>query len=107
MLAATHVSRADSRLVTSLSIAGQAPTLQNCGPQTPANGNGPTNTVFAKGDQLNDSSAVAGVSTAANGDVLTFAMIANEPLIIRTGSCNSLRQLTLNAIGRYNYGPSS
>ena len=98
---------ADSRFADSLSIAGRTPTLQNCGPQTPANGNGPTNEVFAKGGQLNNSSAVAGVSTAANGDVLTFAMIANEPLIIRIGSCNSLRQLTLNAIGRYTYGPAS
>ncbi|WP_419837631.1 D-alanyl-D-alanine carboxypeptidase/D-alanyl-D-alanine-endopeptidase [Candidatus Poriferisodalis sp.] len=97
---------ADSRFVDSLSIAGRTPTLQSCGPQTPANGNGPTNTVFAKGGQLNDSSAIAGVSTAANGDVLTFAMIANEPLIIRIGSCNSLRQRTLNAIGRYTYGPT-
>ena len=99
------VAGADSRFADSLSIAGRTPTLQSCGPQTPANGNGSTNTVFAKGGQLNDSSAIAGVSTAANGDVLTFAMIANEPLIIRIGSCNSLRQLTLNAIGRYNYGP--
>ena len=98
---------ADSRFADSLSIAGRTPTLQSCGPQTPANGNGSTNTVFAKGGQLNDSSAIAGVSTAANGDVLTFAMIANEPLIIRIGSCNSLRQRTLNAIGRYAYGPSS
>ena len=99
------VAGADSRFADSLSIAGRTPTLQSCGPQTPANGNGSTNTVFAKGGQLNDSSAIAGVSTTANGDVLTFAMIANEPLIIRIGSCNSLRQLTLNAIGRYNYGP--
>ncbi len=98
---------ADSRFATSLSIAGRTPTLTSCGPQTPANRNGSTNTVFAKGGQLNDSSAIAGVSTAANGDVLTFAMIANEPLIIRIGSCNSLRQRTLNAIGRYTYGPAS
>ena len=96
----------DSRFATSLSIAGRTPTLQSCGPRSPGNGQGPANTVFAKGGQLNDSSAIAGVSTAANGDVLTFAMIANEPLIIRTGSCNTLRQLTLDAIGRYTYGPS-
>ena len=97
----------DSRFATSMSIAGRTPTLQSCGPRPPGNGQGPANTVFAKGGQLNDSSAVAGVSTAPNGDVLTFAMIANEPLIIRIGSCNSLRQLTLDAIGRYTYGPSS
>ena len=97
----------DSRFVGSLSIAGRTPTLQSCGPRPPGNGQGPANTVFAKGGQLNDSSAIAGVSTAANGDVLTFAMIANEPLIIRIGSCNTLRQLTLDAIGRYTYGPSS
>lgn len=97
----------DSRLVTSLSIAGRTPTLQSCGPRSPGNGHDPANTVFAKGGQLNDSSAIAGVSTAANGDVLTFAMIANEPLIIRTGSCNTLRQLTLDAIGRYTYAPAS
>ncbi len=96
----------DSRFVGSLSIAGRTPTLQSCGPRSPGNGQGPANTVFAKGGQLNDSSAIAGVSTAANGDVLTFAMIANEPLIIRTGSCNTLRRLTLDAIGRYTYGPS-
>lgn len=95
----------DSRLVGSLSIAGRTPTLQRCGPR-PASGGGSTNTVFAKGGQLNDSSAIAGVSTAPNGDVLTFAMIANEPLIIRIGSCNALRQLTLDAIGRYSYGPA-
>lgn len=97
----------DSRFATSMSIAGRTPTLQSCGPRPPGNGQGPANTVFAKGGQLNDSSAVAGVSTAPNGDVLTFAMIANEPLIIRIGSCNSLRQLTLDAIGRYTYGPAS
>ena len=97
----------DSRFATSLSIAGRTPTLQSCGPRSPGNGQGPANTVFAKGGQLNDSSAIAGVSTAANGDVLTFAMIANEPLIIRTGSCNTLRQLTLDAIGRYTYAPAS
>ncbi|WP_419909738.1 D-alanyl-D-alanine carboxypeptidase/D-alanyl-D-alanine-endopeptidase [Candidatus Poriferisodalis sp.] len=97
----------DSRFVGSLSIAGRTPTLQSCGPRPPGNGQGPANTVFAKGGQLNDSSAIAGVSTAANGDVLTFAMIANEPLIIRIGSCNTLRQLTLDAIGRYTYGPAS
>ena len=97
----------DSRFATSLSIAGRTPTLQSCGPRSPGNGQGPANTVFAKGGQLNDSSAIAGVSTAANGDVLTFAMIANEPLIIRIGSCNTLRQLTLDAIGRYTYAPAS
>ena len=98
---------ADSRFADSLSIAGRTPTLQTCGPRVPTSGQGTANTIFAKGGQLNDSSAIAGVSTAANGDVLTFAMIANEPLIIRIGSCNSLRQRTLNAIGRYAYGPSS
>ncbi|WP_420445368.1 D-alanyl-D-alanine carboxypeptidase [Candidatus Poriferisodalis sp.] len=97
---------ADSRLVDSMSIAGRTPTLQTCGPRPLANGQGSTNTIFAKGGQLNDSSAIAGVSTADNGDVLTFAMIANEPLIIQTGSCNTLRQLTLDAIGRYTYGPA-
>ena len=95
---------ADSRLVASLSIAGRTPTLQSCGPRPAAPG-GPTNTVYAKGGQLNDSSSVAGVATAPNGDVLTFAMIANEPLIIRLGSCNALRQLTFDAVGRYTYGP--
>ena len=97
----------DSRFVSSLSIAGRTPTLQSCGPRSAGNGQGAANTVFAKGGQLNDSSAIAGVSTAPNGDVLTFAMIANEPLIIRIGSCNSLRQRTLDAIGRYTYGPAS
>ena len=96
---------ADSRFVESMSIAGRTPTLLTCGPR-PASASGSTNTVYAKGGQLNDSSSIAGVSTAPNGDVLTFAMIANEPLIIRLGSCNSLRQRTLDAIGRYTYGPS-
>ena len=96
---------ADSRFAASLSIAGRTPTLQSCGPR-PASGGGATNTVYAKGGQLNDSSSIAGVSTTANSDVLTFAMIANEPLIIRLGSCNALRQLTLDAVGRYTYGPA-
>lgn len=96
---------ADSRFAASLSIAGRTPTLQSCGPRPAAPG-GSVNTVYAKGGQLNDSSSIAGVSTAPNGDVLTFAMIANEPLIIRLGSCNALRQLTLDAVGRYTYGPA-
>lgn len=96
---------ADSRFATSLSIAGRTPTLQSCGPRPAAPG-GSANAVYAKGGQLNDSSSIAGLSTAPNGDVLTFAMIANEPLIIRLGSCNALRQLTLNAVGRYTYGPA-
>lgn len=95
----------DSRFAASLSIAGRTPTLLSCGPR-PAAGGGSANTVYAKSGQLNDSSSIAGVSTAPNGDVLTFAMIANEPLIIRLGGCNALRQLTLDAIGRYTYGPS-
>ena len=96
---------ADSRLAQSLSIAGRTPTLRSCGPQPPEGGS--VNTVYAKGGQLNDSSAIAGVSTAPNGDVLTFAMIANADRIIGLGSCNGLRRLTLNAIGRYTYGPAS
>ena len=98
---------AGSRFVASLSIAGRTPTLRSCGPQAPADGQSPTNTVRAKGGQLNDSTALAGVSTAPNGDVLTFAQIANAPLIIQIGSCNILRQRTLNAIAHYTYGPTS
>ena len=97
---------AGSRYVASLSIAGRTPTLRSCGPQPPTDGQGSANTVHAKGGQLNDSTALAGVSTAPNGDVLTFAQIANAPLIIGIGSCNTLRQRTLNAIAHYTYGPS-
>ncbi|WP_419842747.1 D-alanyl-D-alanine carboxypeptidase [Candidatus Poriferisodalis sp.] len=94
-----------SRFVTSMSIAGQTLTLRTCGPR-PTRGRSAANTVYAKSGQLNDSTALAGVSTATNGDVLTFAMIANAPQIIRLGSCNTLRQRTLDAVGRFDYGPS-
>ena len=100
-----QLAGSDSRFVASLSIAGKTPTLKTCRPR-PSSGGGSTNLVYAKTGQLNDSSAIAGVSTASNGDVLTFAMIANSPMIIHIGSCNTLRQSTLNAIARFTYGPS-
>ncbi|MCY4175790.1 MAG: D-alanyl-D-alanine carboxypeptidase [Acidimicrobiaceae bacterium] len=101
----------DSVLVRSLAVAGKTGTLRNCGPAPAVAAEGdaaaaPRNTVAAKTGALNDSDALAGVAAAPNGDVVAFAMIASEPLIIRRGSCNPQRRALITAAADYTYGPA-
>ena len=63
--------------------------------------------VRAKTGTLNDVSALAGVTVADNGDVLTFAMIANgENISASLGFCNVLQRMLMAAAVGYPYGPS-
>ena len=94
----------ESPLVQALAIAGETGTLRNCGPRT-AEG-AAANIVRAKTGVLNDTDALAGVSVAPNGDVVTFAMIARGHLLILNGTCNSLRRALIDAAAGYTYGPS-
>ena len=95
-----------SPLVEGLSVAGERGTLRNCVPVPSPPGRRELNTVKAKTGQLNDVTALAGMTVAANGETLTFAMIANKPLIILLGACNRLRRTVMNAAANYTYGPA-
>lgn len=97
-------SAVDSPLVQALAVAGSTGTLRNCGP-APAAGSEDRNTVLAKSGALNDTDALAGVAAAPNGDVVAFAMIASEHLIILRGSCNPQRRALITAAADYTYGP--
>ncbi len=95
---------ANSVLMQALAMAGETGTLRNCGP-LPATDSQSRNTVRAKTGSLNDTDALAGAVLAPNGDLVTFAMIASEHLIILRGSCNQQRRALLTAAANYNYGP--
>ena len=106
----------DSPLVRGLAVVGESGTLRDCDaglePAT-ADGTGSdgqdslSRTVWAKTGTLNDVSALAGVTVARNGDVLTFALIANREGIINLGLCNSLQRSLIAAAAGHPYGPSS
>ena len=95
-----------SPLMEGLSVPGESGTLRNCVPVPSPAGQEKVNIVRAKTGTLNDVTAVAGTTVAANGETLTFAMIANKPGIILLGSCNRLRRTVLNAAANYTYGPA-
>lgn len=95
-----------SPLVEGLSVAGEVGTLRTCAPVRLRGGDDQLNTVRAKTGTLNDVTALAGTTVAANGETITFAMIVNKPLIILLGSCNRLRRTLLNAAANYTYGPA-
>lgn len=107
----------DSPLVTGLAVVGESGTLRDCdaGLAAAAGADSATGapdslyrTVWAKTGTLNDVSALAGVTVARNGDVLTFALIANrEGLIFDLGSCNDLQRSLIAAAAGHPYGPSS
>ncbi len=94
-----------SPLVQGLAVAGETGTLRTCGARARPGSAAALNQVLAKSGTLNDVDALAGVSVAANGDVVTFAMISNEPLAILNGACNSLRRSLIDAAANYTYGP--
>ena len=113
----------DSPLVAGLAVVGESGTLRECEaePQpsgetaTPATtdagtvgGEAADGPVWAKSGTLNDVSAIAGVTVARNGDVLTFALISNrEGLIFDLGFCNDLQRGLISAAAGHPYGPSS
>ena len=113
----------DSPLVRGLAVVGESGTLRDCDadPQSSAEavagtaeeagtlaGGVATSPVWAKSGTLNDVSALAGVTVARNGDVLTFALISNrEGLIFDLGFCNDLQRALIAAAAGHPYGPSS
>ena len=94
-----------SPLVAGLAVAGVSGTLKTCGPATWPPIAGSPNAVFAKTGTAHLSNALAGVAQAANGETVTFAMIANRPKINQLDKCNPLRMSLINAAARYTYGP--
>ena len=90
-----------SPLIEGLAMTGERGTLRFCQPAVA--GQNEHNAIRAKTGTLNQSTALAGVTVGANGEVLVFAMIANRPHIIGLGSCNSIRREVMNAVARYTY----
>ena len=90
-----------SPLVEGLSVVGERGTVRSCLPQVV--GQDQHNAIRAKTGTLFQSTALAGTTVAADGEILTFAMMANSPGIIGLGSCNSIRRGVLNAAARYTY----
>ncbi len=97
---------AHSALYAGLGVAGKTGTLRGCTPQAPPAGQGPPNTVMVKSGSLNDSRGLAGATLTASGELVTFAMIANEPLIIARPFCPTLQRQLLTAAAQYTYGPT-
>ena len=90
-----------SPLVEGLSVVGERGTLKRCRPAVA--GQDQHNAIRAKTGTLGQSTALAGITVAASGEVLTFAMMANRRYIIGLGSCNSIRRGVMNAVARYAY----
>lgn len=114
-----------SPLVEGLAVVGESGTLRDCeagaadaaaspaGASEPEIGLGDLGSVanvrvWAKTGTLNDASALAGVTVARNGDVLTFALISNrQDLIFNLGTCNVLQRGLIAVAEGHPYGPSS
>jgi len=95
-----------SPLVEGLAVAGKTGSLRNCSPVRATRGQDQLLTVKGKTGTLDHVTALAGTAVAANGEMITFAMIVNKPLAILLGSCNRLRRTLLNAAANYTYGPA-
>ena len=108
----------DSPLVRGMAVVGENGALLDCriDPVPPAGavdggsgdgGNGALR-VWAQIGTLDDVSALAGVTVADNGDVITFAMISNgEGLASDSGFCNDLQRGLMVAAADHPYGPSA
>ena len=98
----------DSPLVTGLAVVGETGTVKNCLP-----GRTDVNDISAKTGTLNDVTAFSGVRVADNGDVLTFAMLANgEGVGITLQTCdlgeeiqNEIQLALIDAVAGHPYGP--
>ena len=96
-----------SPLVEGLSAAGESGSLAACPAVAAQSGEGGLNEVRAKTGVHVSSTALAGLAVAANGQTVTFAMIANGPDVLRLGYCNRLWRGLLNAAAGYTYGPAA
>ncbi|MFQ5557965.1 MAG: D-alanyl-D-alanine carboxypeptidase/D-alanyl-D-alanine-endopeptidase [Acidimicrobiales bacterium] len=94
----------DSTLVRSMAVVGESGTLRVCMDGDPTVDNGD---VFGKTGTLNDVTALAGLTVADNGDILTFAVIANGVGVgTDLGSCNQIQTTIIDAVAGHPYGPS-
>ena len=96
-----------SPLVEGLSVAGESGSLSACPAVAARAGAGGLNEVRAKTGVHVRSTALAGLAVAANGQTVTFAMIANGPDLLRLGYCNRLWRALLDAAAGYTYGPAA
>ena len=90
-----------SPLAEGFAVVGERGTLRLCQPAVV--GQDHHNAIRGKTGTLLQSTALAGITVAANGEILTFVMMANRPHISSLGSCNSIRRGVLNAAARYTY----
>lgn len=95
----------DGPLLGSLSVAGQTGSLISCSPSAGA-GRDALIPVRVKGGILNDVMAVAGRVDASRRHDLSFAVIANAPLLIARGTCPALRRVAITAAARFAGGVS-
>ena len=95
-----------SPLVEGLAVAGETGTLKTCHPVRSRGNQDQLLAVRGKTGALDHVTALAGTAVAANGETITFAMIANRSNIIILGACNRLRRTLLNAAANYTYGPA-
>ncbi len=109
-----HQTGPGSALVESLAVVGSGGTLSGCSPGAlssdvlPAGGVVRAMSGALNNASGNNASGLAGVSEAPNGDVITFAMIANWPDAgAAAGPCDVLTQSLIDAAAGHPYGPSA
>ena len=91
-----------SPLVRGMSVLGESGTLRGC----QSSGGAWSGRVWAHAGALDSVSAIAGVTVAANDDVLIFAMISRSDSA--AGSlCNSLQRTLIAALLEHPHGSSS
>ena len=99
-----------STLVRAMAVVGESGTLRDCLSTRTDVGD-----VSGKTGSLNDVTAFSGVTIADNGDVITFAMIANgEGVGVTLGTCdqnaefdneNEIQLVLIDAVVGHPYGP--
>ena len=94
----------DSPLKIGLPVSGKTGTLRDSRPDRYPGVCGELNTVRAKTGTLKRVSSLAGWTVAANGQTVTFAMIANTPGEIDKSTMARIRMALVNAMANYPYG---
>ncbi len=98
----------DSPLVQGMAVVGETGTVRGC-----FENRSDVSDISAKTGTLNDVTALSGVTVADNGDVITFAMLANgEGVGITLGTCdlneveNEIQVVLIDAVAGHPYGPA-
>ena len=100
---------ADSVLVDGLAVVGESGTLSNCEADAPpVKSSAVIGDIRAKTGTLNDVTALAGVITADNADMLVFALIVNGQGVSTVfGLCDDLQKGVMSAVLGHPYGPAA